>query len=283
MMKKLLIALLCFTASFAGFAQGNTGEIEVYVLGDKGEPLPFANVLVYSGSIKIGGGTADMNGVARIKNVPVGEYTVKVTSAEYPGSTRELQKVRVSSNAINRKEVKFQATVLKVTTITAEKVVDVGKTSTETNFSREQLAKLPSRDISTAVQLAEGANGNGETTTLRGSRGSQQVIVDGVKMRGGVNLPLTAVQEITIITGGIPAELGDATGGYQIINTRGIVDRWFGSIEANTSQFLDPYGHHLGAVTVGGPIAFKTIKDSTGKVELDQNGKARKEAVAGII
>lgn len=283
MMKKLLIALLCFTASFAGFAQGNTGEIEVYVLGDKGEPLPFANVLVYSGSIKIGGGTADMNGVARIKNVPVGEYTVKVTSAEYPGSTRELQKVRVSSNAINRQEVKFQATVLKVTTITAEKVVDVGKTSTETNFSREQLAKLPSRDISTAVQLAEGANGNGETTTLRGSRGGQQVIIDGVKMRGGVNLPLTAVQEITIITGGIPAELGDATGGYQIINTRGIVDRWFGSIEANTSQFLDPYGHHLGAVTVGGPIAFKTIKDSTGKVELDQNGKARKEAVAGII
>lgn len=282
-MKKLLIALLCFTASFAGFAQGNTGEIEVYVFDDKGAPLPFANVLVYNGSIKAGGSTADITGVARIKNLAVGEYTVKVSSAQYPGGEINLAKVRVSSNAINKQDARFKLNQLATTVITADKVVDIGKTGSSTSLSRDQLTKLPTRDVSSAVQIAEGANGNGETTTLRGSRGGQQIIVDGIKMRSGVNLPMGAVQEITILTGGIPADLGDATGGYQIINTRGIVDKWFGSIEGNTSQFLDAYGHHLGALTVGGPIAFKTIRDSAGVAEKDKDGKDKKEAVGGII
>ncbi len=283
MMKKLLIALMCFTATLTSYAQGNTGDLEVYVYDDKGAPLPFANVLVNSGSIKVGGASSDINGVARIKNLAVGEYTVRVSSAEYPTGAITLTKVRISSNAINRQNARFSVNQLDKTVITADKVVDVGKTGSSTSFSREQISKLPTRDVSTAVALAEGANGDGERTTLRGSRGGQQIIVDGIKMRSGVNLPLSAVQEITILTGGVPADLGDATGGYQIINTRGIVDKWFGSIEANTSQFLDPYGHHLGALTVGGPIAFKTVRDSNGVAEKDKDGNDRKEAVGGII
>ncbi|MBL0912068.1 MAG: TonB-dependent receptor [Bacteroidia bacterium] len=276
MIKRLLIALVCFTASFAAFAQGNTGDIEGDVTDPKGQPVAFANVVLYNGSVKVAGASTDAAGHYKIKGVAVGVYTLKVSNVSFETST--VTNVKVSGNVISFQNVglKEKGALTGVIVRSTPPVVDKGKTSQQTTLDEKQLKRLPSRDLNSAIQVAEGANGNGETTTLRGSRGGQQVIIDGVKVRTGMNLPLQAVQEITILTGGIPADLGDATGGYQIVNTKGIVPEWFGSVEGNTSQYLDAYGHHLVAATVGGPIAYKKIVDA-------ETGKITKEAVGGLL
>jgi len=274
MIKRLLIALVYFTASFAAFAQGTTGDLEGDIRDSKGAPVPYANVVLLSGTSKVSGAAADENGHYRMKNITVGVYTLKATSVSYDATS--VQGVRISGGVITTLDVtmKDKGTLGPVIIKYTEPVISKDQTSQQTKLTAEQIRKLPQRDINAAVQIAEGANGNGETTTLRGSRGGQQVIIDGVKVRTGLNLPLQAVQEITILTGGIPAELGDATGGYQIVNTKGIVPEWFGSVEGNTSQYLDAFGHHLVAATIGGPIAYKKI------VEGD---KVRKEAVGGLL
>jgi hypothetical protein len=50
--------------------------------------------------------------------------------------------------------------------------------------------------------------------------------IDGVKVVAGEvpNVPSTAIQNLTVYTGGIPAKYGDMTGGVVVIETKGYMD-----------------------------------------------------------
>lgn len=62
---------------------------------------------------------------------------------------------------------------------------------------------------------------NGNITSIRGSRAEDVTyFVDGVKIRGSANVPISAINNYTVITGGLPANYGDATGGVVDIKTR---------------------------------------------------------------
>jgi hypothetical protein len=85
--------------------------------------------------------------------------------------------------------------------------------------------------------------------------------VDGVKMTsdqmagnspGG--LPQSMIDQITTITGGIPAKYGDATGGIVEINTLNAAPKFFGSVQGITSEGLDHFGYNDVNFSVGGPI-----------------------------
>ena len=57
--------------------------------------------------------------------------------------------------------------------------------------------------------------------SVRGSRpGSTLYVVDGIKMRQDPGLPFSAIEQIQVMTGAIPAKYGDATGGIIVITTR---------------------------------------------------------------
>ena len=71
--------------------------------------------------------------------------------------------------------------------------------------------------------------------------------IDGIKVRGSSNLPKGALEEVQVITGGLPANYGDVTGGIISITTRGPSANYFGSIEAVSSGIYingeDPDGY----------------------------------------
>ena len=83
--------------------------------------------------------------------------------------------------------------------------------------------------------------------------------------------PKSAIEEVAVITGGLPANYGDATGGIISITTRGASSFFFGGIEAVSSGFkvgdnvygLDNYGYNLVEGILSGPLLMK--KDSTGE------------------
>jgi outer membrane cobalamin receptor len=71
-------------------------------------------------------------------------------------------------------------------------------------------------NTATVFQKDEGGSIN-----IRGSRdNATQYIVDGIRMNGNINIPRSAIQEITVISGGVPAIYGDATGGIVVISTK---------------------------------------------------------------
>ncbi len=60
----------------------------------------------------------------------------------------------------------------------------------------------------------------GEPLNVRGARsGSTVVLVDGVRLRGELELPLKSINTIDLISSGMPAEYGDATSGVVAITT----------------------------------------------------------------
>ena len=51
-------------------------------------------------------------------------------------------------------------------------------------------------------------------------RSATQYIIDGEKLIGSIEVPATAIQSASIISGGVPAAYGDLTGGVVIITTK---------------------------------------------------------------
>ena len=56
---------------------------------------------------------------------------------------------------------------------------------------------------------------------FQGSRSdATQIQVDGIRLQGPIDLPKTAIQEISVYSGGVPAKYGDCTGGIIVITTK---------------------------------------------------------------
>ncbi|MCH2229546.1 MAG: von Willebrand factor type A domain-containing protein [Crocinitomicaceae bacterium] len=94
-----------------------------------------------------------------------------------------------------------------------------------TTLTREDITRLPSRNVSSIVGTIGGVQSSedGNTINIRGSRsGATVYYVDGIRMRNEMAIPKAYIEEVKVYTGGIPANYGDATGGVISIQTHGI-------------------------------------------------------------
>lgn len=263
-MKKLLMAFIGLILSVGmAYSQGNTGELKGTVKDGAGQPVAFANVAVMRDGQLITGTVANIDGEYSIKPITVGTYDVKVSFVGYP--EKIYTGVKISGSTITFLDAslaKSEGVGLGAVVIEKAKdpLVSKDQTVQKQTWGQEDILKLPSRDAIGVAQLTGGVNSRNGEVSLRGSRGGALIFIDGVKTRGGTGLPQSAVQEVQVILGGIPADIGDATGGVIQLQTRGVSSKWFGSAEARTSQYLDAFGNHLFQVTVGGPLISKKVK-----------------------
>lgn len=265
MIKRVLLSIILSSVSLTAiFAQGNSGELKGSVKDPSGQPIPFANVVVMSGGFQKAGGSADIDGNYSIKPIPVGTYDVIATSVGF--NKKQFSGVVISgSGKITFLDITMASDVKNLSVIDIEvykdPLIEKDKGVQGQTFARDDVLKLPSRDPAGIAALTGGVNTNNGRISLRGSRGDALYFVDGVKIRGSASIPQQAIQEVQVMLGGIPANFGDATGGIISLTTRGISDKFFGSVEARTSQFLDAYNNHLFQATVGGPLIKKKTAD----------------------
>lgn len=249
----------------AAYSQGNSGELKGTVKDGAGAPVPFANVAVYRGSQLITGGVANIDGEYSIKPITSGTYEVEFSSVGY-------EKTRVTNVEIGGLgKITFLDGGLSSNKEMGTVVIENKKPIIEKDqgvqgqeWGRQDALKNPSRDVMGMINVTGGANSRDGEVSLRGSRGGPLIFIDGVKIRGTAAIPQQAIQSMQVILGGVPAEIGDATGGIVQIQTRGVSPQWFGSVEGRTSQFLDAFGNHLFQGTVGGPLVSKKIKNADG-------------------
>jgi outer membrane receptor protein involved in Fe transport len=221
-----------------------------------GEVIPFATVIVKDKDVVIATGTTDFDGKFNINPINAGVYNLTCKFIGY--ADFNLNGVTVYSG--KPKVVNFDMTVestmiTEVTVFAKDELIETGKTSDI--VSSEEIKNLPYRNLSQIVGTTAGVfqqDGSG-SFNVRGSRSSTNVIfIDGVKVRGDVNLPRDAILQTEVITGGVPAQYGDVTGGVISTTTKGPAPYYFGSSEILTSSAFDPYHYNLGALTLGGPI-----------------------------
>ncbi|MBN8701738.1 MAG: TonB-dependent receptor [Bacteroidetes bacterium] len=282
MYKKLLYTFVGILAS--GYLFSQSGAIKV-TLKDKAtkETIPFANVVAELNGVQAGGATTNIDGEAFIKPLTPGKYNVKATYVGY-------QAVMITGVNVSPDKTEYVTIELQASSITINEVVIVEyteplidpDTKSGSTVTREEFQNLATRDVNGAAALTAGVYQNdGGGLNFRGSRAENtQYVVDGMRVIGSANVSQQSVENITTITGGIPAQYGDVTGGVVAITTRGPQSKFMGGVEARTSQFLDPYGHNYIGFSLGGPIITKrdTAKTKTvlgyfvgGEIELDKD------------
>ncbi len=260
--KLLLLFFTVFTVSGL-FAQSGTIKGKVFD-GDTGEPMPFANVSVVKDGKIITGGMTDFDGKYTIKPVPVGKFSVKASSMGY--KTIVFNNLQVNNSKITFQDFKLPSSVSKIDEVVIKeyKVPLISKDQNESGgtVTQEDIDKMPGRSATAVASTVGGVSNDGSGgLSIRGARSEGTVYyIDGVKVMSNT-LPKSAIEQVNVITGGLSAKYGDATGGIINVTTKGAAKELHGGVELATSQYLDPYGSSLLAATVTGPLFSKKTVD----------------------
>ena len=266
MIKRLLALILVF-GSIAGFAQTRPGSLRGTVKDkETGETIPFANVVIKQGGVQIRGGAADFDGNYNIIDVSPGDYDIECSFIGYAKYIIKGVTVYADKPKVLNFDMSPETTMLTTVEVTAQKdLIETAKTSRVVDA--KEIKNLPYRNIGQIVATSAGVYqaDDGQGFNVRGARSSNnQVFIDGVKVRGDINIPRDAIAQTEVITGGLPAQYGDVTGGVISTTTKGPMPTYFGSAEYLTSSVFDQYHYNLGALTVGGPIWKKEGKPIIG-------------------
>jgi outer membrane receptor protein involved in Fe transport len=121
---------------------------------------------------------------------------------------------------------------------------------------------MPNRSAASVATSVGGVfSRDGEVGNVRGQRTDGNVTyIDGIRVRGSGGLPESAIEQVSVILGGVPAQYGDATGGIINITTKGPSRQFGGGLELQTSQFLDPFGSHRVGLNMTGPLFMNKAK-----------------------
>ncbi|MBL0054060.1 MAG: TonB-dependent receptor [Bacteroidetes bacterium] len=242
MMRKIYSTFLIVMVAWASLL-AQSGSIKGKVVdATTNEPLPFANVVVELNGSQAGGSQTDFDGNFTIKPLNPGKYNLKASYVGYQATG--VNGIIVSSEKITFQDVKMSKGAVDITQIVITEykvpVIDKGNPSTQNTLTSEDIQAAPVRDVNSLVATSAGVfqKKEGDDLNIRGSRGNAtDYYVDGVRVRGSVGLPQSGIEQITVVTGGIPANYGDATGGIVNITTRGPSKISFGGVELLTSQF----------------------------------------------
>lgn len=270
MLRKIYFSIITLLLAGASIiAQNNGGAIKV-LLKDKsnGETIPFANVVAYQGGVQVGVGTTDMDGYAMIKPLAPGKYDVKGVYVGYQAQeikgvvVGEAKTAYVTIELSNGEGVRLDEVVV---VDFQEPLID-GDMKSGGTVTREEYQNMATKDINSVAATTAGVfqADEGSALNVRGGRSSSTIyFVDGVKVIGGLGVPQQGVEQLNVITGGVPAQYGDATSGIISVTTRGPQSKFTGGIELISSQLTDKYGYNSLGFSLGGPILQK--RDSTGQ------------------
>ena len=269
MFRKIFLTAIIGLFSTLAFAQ--TGSLKGVITNRiTGKPVDFANVVIMKNGVQKGGTSTGLDGSFTIKPIDPGTYTVKASFAGY--TTFSLEGVVVSANKITyltgSNAIKMTEGVL-VDEIEVKgytkPLIDQGNLSGETKTAKEIVA-LPTKSINSIASTTAGIyqKDEGDAINVRGSRSdATSYIVDGIKVRGTMGVPTSAIEQITVVTGGLPAKYGDVTGGVIEVTTKGPSNKMFGSLEYESSRLFDDYNYDLLGFALSGPLYKKTNADGS--------------------
>jgi hypothetical protein len=226
---KNILAVILLLTPFTAFTQDqNSGDLKVTVFDERNEPMVGAVVRIVAGGPSLGGQT-NLDGNFTFRALQPGTYDVEVYLPSYKRFTKQGIIVSVGQTAYA--EYKMQVainncdTCSNVVVITADRG-PVNKTfSTVQNLDAEMVKNMPvvkgdvkMMVVNTCSSCNTGPKGG---LVMRGSReNASAFFVDGEKLYGQAGVPGGAIQQVTILSGGIPASYGDLTGGAVIITTK---------------------------------------------------------------
>ncbi|HPG38078.1 MAG TPA: carboxypeptidase-like regulatory domain-containing protein [bacterium] len=219
-----IFLLLIITANQLGAA--TTGKIAGTVK-DKasGELLPGVNITIAGTQL---GAATDINGYYFIINDPPGNYSVRANMMGYKAVVQS--NVLVSVDRTVTADFNLEIAVIEgeeITIVSERPIVEKDVTGSVGVMNASYLDRAPVIKLQDAISQQTGIYSTGETSYFRGGLASEvSYNLDGTSMNSGIlsdnwqRLNTSAMQEVSLLTGGYNAEYGNAMSGIVNVVTK---------------------------------------------------------------
>jgi len=237
----LWVAVSCLLlASWLG-AQGTsseTGGIRGVVKDEQGNALPGVNITVSSpAQMGTTSATTNVDGAFRLTLLPIGTYSLVAELPGFQTVKRDGLIVRLGATITVNLAMPAATIQEQVNVVAVSPLVDVKTSKSSQTLNLELLQNIPvARDVFAAVALTPGtvygeitpARTAAYTTSIKGSGVANNILaVDGFyandvdnSLPQGTKFDFNVLQEVEVVTGGMPAEIGTTSGGFINIVTK---------------------------------------------------------------
>ncbi|MGC9365845.1 MAG: TonB-dependent receptor [bacterium] len=223
---------------------GTTGKIRGRVVDDRGNLVPYAQVMVLNTSF---GGLTNAQGEFDIIGVPPGTYTVQAAMIGFTPAQKAGVVVHVDRTTdVGPMTLRSEALEIGIEVTTyGQRIIATDVTATEVTVNAEQMEALGIDQFAEALTRSTSATRQGGDIHVRGGRGGEVLyMVDGMSVRDplfgnfSIDISSNAVQEMNIIAGGFNAEYGQAQSGVVNVVTReGSRTNYSGRLSYKTDKF----------------------------------------------
>lgn len=227
--RKVYCFLIFMLISVQIMSASPTGKIAGRVtIAGANDPLPGVNILI-EGTTQ--GAASDLQGNYFIANVSPGVYTLRASMIGFKNVI--ITDVRVTIDGTTVVDIQMEETILElgeeVVIVAQRPLVEIDNTTTRTILSSVEITAHPTANILDVVTSLPSINIEGGTVRVRGGTLDEvSVIIDGARYRNpfdqstSLNINMSAIQELEIITGSFNAEYGEARSGvFNIITKEG--------------------------------------------------------------
>ncbi len=235
---------------------GTTGKIAGKVTdSESGEPLAGVNVFLEGTAL---GAATDIDGFYYIINVPPGTYNMQISFVGY--ADHIITNVEVAIDLTTKLDVDLRSEILtteSVVVMAERPVIQKDVAATQKIVTSADVQALPVTSITEALGLQAGI-----TTGLgiRGSAANEALfVVDGISLRDSrtndpiTDIPLSALQELSVQSGGLGAEYTNMRSGVvNVVSRDGDKDSYSGVL---TFRIRPPQQKHMG-ISPYDPMSF---------------------------
>lgn len=278
----ILLQLLLFGSSLV-LGQTTGSLIGKATDEDSNEPLIGAALTLVQDGFQKAAVMSDLDGNYNFSIVEAGTYDLVIEYLGFP--TKTMKNIKISSDQVAKLDVSMSSS-LKTQTIVvvSDPIIKLDEIGGGNRRGADFFEHSPERGIDAARTSTAGVNSQdeGEAISSGGSRTtSNLILVNGQPQLGTAPIADVDIAEVHIMTSGIPARYGNATGSITNIITKRPSSRFAGGIQAETSQFLDNFGATTINAGFSGPIVAQTMMNALGKPVLRNDGTEVKKTVLG--
>ncbi|HOW86336.1 MAG TPA: carboxypeptidase regulatory-like domain-containing protein [Candidatus Aminicenantes bacterium] len=239
-LKAVTAVLLFFSLALLATAQissRETGSIRGIVTDKDKAPIPGVSITLTSPALM--GKATDVtrqDGAFRFVLLPPGEYTLVAELKGFQTIRQEKIDVRLGLTVTLNFALPDTRLEEEVTVVGAAPAVDVKASKTEIIMKADLLQNLPiGRNLASIIALTPGTV---DSTNVKGSTaGGNTYQIDGLNANDPcqqqLNIPIefNLMEEVEIMTGGMPAEVGTTSGGFINVITKSGGNRFSGVVQ----------------------------------------------------
>lgn len=259
-MKKIFIITFVILVNI--LQAGLTGKLAGRITDENGKAVQFANLQIRD----LNAGTqSNENGEYIIGNIPAGIYEVFCSHISY--LSHQVNSVHVISDETTIVNITLKKQVQKIDGIEISEarnnIVDRLKTSSGNVVTSKKMEEIKIQDINEIIALQAGAFVVDGKLHIRGGKVNEvKYLIDGLPVNDIVdgesvlNIDVDAIKEMKVMTGGFPAEYGNAQSGIINIITKDGGKDYSGKIELISDHIISKKNQNNDQVkfNLSGPV-----------------------------